>query len=371
MPLAVSACLLGEPCRYDGEARPCEAVRALREAGCELLPVCPEVLGGLAVPRLPSEIDDGRAGRARDGVRRFRRDRRLLGGRGENARAGAGGGLQAGRAEGEEPLVRQRGGVRRRVRGHARARLRPAARALREAGVRVVDEVQLQACLEASEARRPGQPAALLAATSAECPVLETERLVLRPLVPEDVDDVFAYCSNPDVGPDAGWPPHRTREDARVFVEIIASEPHVFGIFEKLSATGAKGRGYRSAASESTGPCIGSIGLIRDPQRRNVDCLMLGYALAQPAWGKGYMTEASNEVLRYGFEELGLAHGNVHALRVQRALATRHREVGLRARGHHPWGRGHARRHHAGLRAYYLTRERWTSTVGSLSTSLR
>ena len=56
MPLAVSACLLGEPCRYDGEARPCEAVRALREAGCELLPVCPEVLGGLAVPRLPSEI---------------------------------------------------------------------------------------------------------------------------------------------------------------------------------------------------------------------------------------------------------------------------------------------------------------------------
>ena len=30
MPLAVSACLLGEPCRYDGEARPCEAVRALR-----------------------------------------------------------------------------------------------------------------------------------------------------------------------------------------------------------------------------------------------------------------------------------------------------------------------------------------------------
>ena len=31
---------------------------------------------------------------------------------------------------------------------------------------------------------------------------------------------------------------------------------------------------------------------------------MLGYALAKWAWGKGYMTEAAREVVRYGFEEL-------------------------------------------------------------------
>lgn len=54
------------------------------------------------------------------------------------------------------------------------------------------------------------------------------------------------------------------------------------------------------------GPCIGSVGLIPDPQRRNVDALMLGYSLAKPAWGRGYMTEASREVIRYGFEELAL-----------------------------------------------------------------
>ena len=118
---------------------------------------------------------------------------------------------------------------------------------------------------------------------------------MLRPLVSDDIDDVYAYCSDPAVGPDAGWAPHRTREDSRMFVEVIASEPHVFGIFEKTGAgTGA------------TGPCIGSIGLIRDPQRRNVDCLMLGYALARTAWGRGCMTEAADEMLRYGFEELGL-----------------------------------------------------------------
>ena len=58
--ILISACLLGEPCRYDGKAQPCEAAKAL--AGrYELVPVCPEQLGGLPTPRTPSEIQrDGR-----------------------------------------------------------------------------------------------------------------------------------------------------------------------------------------------------------------------------------------------------------------------------------------------------------------------
>lgn len=52
--LLVSACLLGTPCRYDGEAKGSEAVRALAEE-FEFIPVCPEVLGGLPTPRTPSE----------------------------------------------------------------------------------------------------------------------------------------------------------------------------------------------------------------------------------------------------------------------------------------------------------------------------
>ena len=56
----VSACLLGEPCRYDGASVPCEEVIGLAEAH-ELVPVCPEQLGGLPTPRVPSEIQaDGR-----------------------------------------------------------------------------------------------------------------------------------------------------------------------------------------------------------------------------------------------------------------------------------------------------------------------
>lgn len=54
--LLVSACLLGQAVRYDGASRPCGAVGAL-SAHFELVPVCPECLGGLPIPRTPSEID--------------------------------------------------------------------------------------------------------------------------------------------------------------------------------------------------------------------------------------------------------------------------------------------------------------------------
>lgn len=64
---AVSACLLGKPCRYDGGSKPHATVaQSLGDA----LPVCPECLGGLPIPRAPSEIQGGDgadvlAGRAR------------------------------------------------------------------------------------------------------------------------------------------------------------------------------------------------------------------------------------------------------------------------------------------------------------------
>ena len=53
--IVVSACLLGEPCRYDGKSKACEAVCALQKE-FDLIPICPEVMGGLPTPRVPSEI---------------------------------------------------------------------------------------------------------------------------------------------------------------------------------------------------------------------------------------------------------------------------------------------------------------------------
>ena len=55
----VSACLLGVACRYDGLPKPCEAVLALKEK-YNLIPVCPEIFGGLQTPRPACEIKNGR-----------------------------------------------------------------------------------------------------------------------------------------------------------------------------------------------------------------------------------------------------------------------------------------------------------------------
>ena len=58
MTILVSACLLGENCKYNGGNNYCqELIKKL--AGHTVIPVCPEVLGGLPVPRTPAEIVNG------------------------------------------------------------------------------------------------------------------------------------------------------------------------------------------------------------------------------------------------------------------------------------------------------------------------
>ena len=55
MKILVSACLIGCACRYDGKSKPHEGVIALCDKHT-LVPVCPEIYGGLPTPRKPSEI---------------------------------------------------------------------------------------------------------------------------------------------------------------------------------------------------------------------------------------------------------------------------------------------------------------------------
>lgn len=54
MRILISACLLGTACRYDGQNKRHPLVTALAERH-QLVPVCPEQLGGLPTPRTPSE----------------------------------------------------------------------------------------------------------------------------------------------------------------------------------------------------------------------------------------------------------------------------------------------------------------------------
>lgn len=54
--ILVSACLLGQKVRFDGQSRPAD-LGCLINKGCLLLPICPECAGGLPIPRSPCEIE--------------------------------------------------------------------------------------------------------------------------------------------------------------------------------------------------------------------------------------------------------------------------------------------------------------------------
>jgi putative acetyltransferase len=120
--------------------------------------------------------------------------------------------------------------------------------------------------------------------------IIETERLILRPVTENDEEAIFEYSKGKNVGPNAGWKPHESIEETREVMKLVFLDiENVFGIELK-----------------ETGQLFGSIGLIPDPKRQNDNTRMVGYAIGENYWGKGYTTEAVQALIRFGFEELGL-----------------------------------------------------------------
>lgn len=66
----VSACLLGQPVRYDGRASGHPDLLQQWQAEGRVVPLCPEVAGGLPTPRPPAEIPGGQGGEVLDGAAR-------------------------------------------------------------------------------------------------------------------------------------------------------------------------------------------------------------------------------------------------------------------------------------------------------------
>lgn len=119
---------------------------------------------------------------------------------------------------------------------------------------------------------------------------IETKRLILREWTLEDVEDLYDYAQDPRVGPCAGWPPHKDIEVSRNIIKGFIKEQEVYAVELK-----------------DTHKVIGSIGLHNRKVDENLDGVIqreVGYVLHPDYWGKGYMTEAVEAVLDYGFNEL-------------------------------------------------------------------
>lgn len=122
----------------------------------------------------------------------------------------------------------------------------------------------------------------------ANLPVLDTARLVLRRMRESDARDVFAYASDPAVAEHTSWEPHGSLEQSRAFTAQMARSTGCAWAIEHRADRAVIGTiGYQP------GIVPGVWGEI-------------GYVMARPYWGQGLMTEALREVLRFGFDALGL-----------------------------------------------------------------
>lgn len=140
--------------------------------------------------------------------------------------------------------------------------------------------------------------------------MLETERLILRRWAESDAESLYEYAKDPDVGPIAGWPAHQSVEESLNIIKTVFMCDECYAICEKDKDV-----------------AIGAISLKLNGQTdmtdRDDEC-ELGYWIGKPFWGRGYMPEAVMELLRHGFEDLGMTtiwcgyyDGNTKSKRVQ------------------------------------------------------
>lgn len=121
-----------------------------------------------------------------------------------------------------------------------------------------------------------------------ESTILLTKRLSLRPWRLSDAKDLYRYASDERIGPRAGWPVHTSIEMSQ---EVILN---VLQVKES----------YAICLIDEPNHIIGSIGL--KSREGAVNEAEIGYWLAVPFWGKGYMPEAVDALIDHSFSNLQL-----------------------------------------------------------------
>jgi ribosomal-protein-alanine N-acetyltransferase len=144
--------------------------------------------------------------------------------------------------------------------------------------------------------------------------ILETERLVMRRLLPGDLDDLFALFRDPQIRryfPEGTLTREETREELEWFLDGHPDRPEL---------------GLWATLHKETGRVVGRCGLLpwTIDQREEVE---VAYLLAREYWGQGLGTEAARALVRHGVERLHLSRliclivpGNQASLGVARSI---------------------------------------------------
>ncbi|MBR5174656.1 MAG: GNAT family N-acetyltransferase [Bacteroidales bacterium] len=120
---------------------------------------------------------------------------------------------------------------------------------------------------------------------------MQTDRILLRPWLESDAGALYKYASDPEVGPRAGWPPHKSVEESREIIRTVFSNDHTWAIVLK-----------------ETGEVIGCIGYFTSGESNigiGENDVEAGYWVARPYWNQGICTEALHLMIDHCFIEKG------------------------------------------------------------------
>lgn len=123
-------------------------------------------------------------------------------------------------------------------------------------------------------------------------PILETNRLILRKITLDDVEDMYVYGSDDEVTKHVTWDTHKTISDTKAFAAFVLNkyqnkEVVPWGIELK-----------------ENGKFIGTIDFVSwTPHHKTAE---IGYVISKDYWGKGITTEAANEIIKFGFHKMDL-----------------------------------------------------------------
>ena len=121
-----------------------------------------------------------------------------------------------------------------------------------------------------------------------------TERLTLRKITIDDIDNIFQLDSNPDVMKYVGVPPVKLKEESAKMIENIINQYK------------NNGTGRLAVIEKETSQFIGwsGIKLLTDEVNGFKNVYELGYRFLPEFWGKGYATESALASLDLGFNQL-------------------------------------------------------------------
>lgn len=123
-------------------------------------------------------------------------------------------------------------------------------------------------------------------------PKLETKRLILRRMLPDDAQNLFEYASNPEIPKYLSWEAHKSIDDSLRYLKLMLqryenAEVSEWGIIFKENNKFIGTAGF--------------LGWITSSNRAEI-----AFALSQEYWNRGIMTEVIKEIITFGFEKMEL-----------------------------------------------------------------